>query len=190
MIETIVKQQIIIAAATITGGDESLMPAAVNRLARQVAPGSALMQAIDREAEQVESAPAEKPFPGTLVHVDLELSSKRGVIFLQNMKGEKEVLRTDITTGNPGAQDRIRALNELIGHRMLFTKRIESSRDNKFKVRILDSFEDKGIDPEVEADRDQFVMDWDAWDAGKSKPKSDGLKRASEGQLDLLPTFD
>lgn len=179
-----IRQQIVIAAAQLAGkgADASAVMVEAKRIAALAAPGSAVMNAIEHEIGKVAEAPVGKPFVGTLLHVDVETSSQRGVLFLATSNGV-EALRTDITRGNQAAQQLVQSLAALVGHKLVLTKKNEPWRDNPNRsTRVLVTYEDQGLDVAA-VDAPGFGMDWASWDGDKDNgPHSDKLKLASSGK--------
>lgn len=96
-----------------------------------------------------------KVFSATIVKIEREASSKRGIVTLFTGQTDKnpegtETVRTE-RIDNPTGVVQVRTLQQLIGHRVLVWKKNEPmANDPERKVRILAHVEDRGIDPDFE----------------------------------------
>lgn len=99
-----------------------------------------------------------KVFPGTIVSVAKEESSKRAIVTVftgtdREAKGKDgtvlpaghEQVRTD-RTDNPDGRAIARAAQLLIGHRVLLYVELEAMRSGTGKARVARHFEDLGVD--------------------------------------------
>lgn len=195
--DTNVKQQIAIAAVTAAGPDASLdrVIEAAQRIASNLTEGSPVMTAIDYAANR-EGHEAKKPFTSTVIHVDSEVSSKRGIVVLQSDEGEREFFRTQIVPGNPDALALARRARELVGRQVTIYSHTEKVSGNaQQKVRVIDALVDRGPNAEVLKEPDAFAIDWEETDddnfvGGIRYMKASGakkLKLGSQGVQSDLP---
>lgn len=104
-----------------------------------------------RIAQGLEEFKTIKPFTAVVSAVGVENTSTRGFIGLASKADGKndgvDTIRTNRTDSDPSAMMMVNELANLLGHRILVYKRMETTKDGTTKVRILHRFEDLGKAP-------------------------------------------
>ncbi|WP_298349360.1 hypothetical protein [Ferrimicrobium sp.] len=146
------KARLILSALTLAGepaageGDDTYNERLANTVARVAAlcaPRSPLAVVIDDVLD-----PEAKRFVGTITKVVKEASSTRGVVYMDCNPSDrhpdgKETARTD-RTDNPNGLRVAHLAQSLLGHRVLFTVKLEVM-PNGDKVRIIKHVQDLGV---------------------------------------------
>lgn len=184
------KAQIILAAVGAAGpgaGDDQIVQQ-VSRITGFLQEGSAALNAFERMAKRAENTTQVKGFQGDVLHVDLENSSNRPVVFLRTAPSEHhpdgiEMVRMDRTDSADGGS--VKALAKratgLIGHRVGVSVAIEKA--NGKNVRILRSIEDRGVAPDLagyDVTNGFTLIDWTEPNRAKIAPKLARLSKASQ----------
>lgn len=167
-------EQAIIAAATLAG------PGASN--GKVTDEFWRILTLVDKESpirRKLETVEQTKTVYGTLLGVDKEVTSNRGVVFLStkphakyNPEG-KDMARSDFLT-NPVARDLMNKAKSLVGHRVALTLVVVETENNK--AREIVRLEDQGVDREYDADSAKYQPSYDKLDV--SKLASHGAKAA------------
>lgn len=192
------KHQIVVAAVTAAGAGAPLdkVIEEAQRITSYLSDASPVMTAIDYAAKSHGDREPKLPFTSTVIHVDLEQSSKRGLVILQGRDGSREFFRTAIVPGNPEAKALAGRAQELIGHQVVvFSHTEKMGDDGQRKVRIVDALVSDGVNEAVLSDPDAFSIDWNAIDDDGfvdairllKKPAVGKLARASQGIQSPLP---
>ncbi|MEK6311787.1 MAG: hypothetical protein V4755_13890, partial [Curtobacterium sp.] len=175
-IEPALQAQIIIAAATVAGPNatDGEVKAHTHRIASYLSISSLPMAAFAELEKRDENAERKKPFPATVIGIDLETTSKRAVVFLRTRPSERnpngqEFVRTRRTDDEAGRLEAAQ-LQSLIGHKIIAHVAIEKA--GEVYVRMIRAWEDKGIDPEYNAADPSFQFDYSALDAKNAKLRS------------------
>ncbi len=167
-----VKNQIIIAAATIAGPTASNDEVAqhVGRIAGLLDPSSSVQYAFTQLEKQAEKTDANKVLIGTLLGLGKETiaapgkesPSNRGIIILRTKHHEeyaieaKELLRTEIANGPESIGSKhLNGLKGLVGHKLRLSFAVEIM-GNKKKVRVLRDWADLGPDPDYNPQNPDF----------------------------------
>lgn len=110
---------------------------------------------------------ARKSFTGTLIHIDKELSSNRGLIVLKtrvhpkyNQVGQ-DILRSERLDGDEAqaARELMNSARTMFGHKVRVTVRFEpSENDEERGNRTLVAIESLGVDPEYDAQKSEFTI--------------------------------
>lgn len=168
-----VKQQVIIAAATVAGPEATNDEVGkhVSRIAGLLDPSSSVQYAFTQLEKQAEKTADNKVLIGTLLGlgketipaVGKENPSNRGIIILRTKFHEeyaieaKELLRTEIANGaeSIGSQH-LNGLKSLVGHKLRLSFALEVMGTNGRKVRVLRDWADLGPDAEYDKDKPEF----------------------------------
>jgi len=149
------QQNVIIAAAILAGtnGTDSDVKRHTERIAGYLSDGSLPMGAFKQIEDRDANTSKVDGFPATVIGMDKELTSTRGVVLLRTKPSKyhpngQEFARTERTDTESG-RAQAQALQALVGHKVFITKGVEGTGGNN--VRVVRSFEDKGIDPEFMA---------------------------------------
>ncbi|PPG15016.1 hypothetical protein [Rathayibacter rathayi] len=117
------------------------------------AEGSPVLAEFDKEAIRAEATTKTTTFYGTLLFVDKEITSTRGVMFLKTRPSDhhpngKELVRTDRTDTVEG-QEVAKKAQTLVGHRVAVTMRIEKAviAGKNRTVRVVHAIVSNGVDP-------------------------------------------
>lgn len=171
-----VKQQIVIAAATVAGKDATPGDVAtqVTRIAGYLNPNSEVQRAfanIDKRAEQTASSAG---FVATIIGFAKEETSNRGVVLFHSSvtthtPEAKEFLRTEILEPGGSAVSLMRAIQgnkdpekgplveSLIGHKVSVSfDRVKKTDGSGHTVRVLQSITDRGADPEYDFSKPEY----------------------------------
>lgn len=160
------RTQIVLAASIVAGkgADENAVAGEVLRIISRLSEGSPVMNAFDAIEKRDENTDKVKTFRAVILHVDKEITSNRGVLFLKTEPSKwhpngKEFLRTEITKNNPAGTEMAKLAQSLIGHQVVLSVAVENT--GEVKVRVLRNIEDQGpaegydqANPEFQADLD------------------------------------
>lgn len=152
-----IKAHIVLAASIIAGNgaSETDVNTEVRRIASRLSEGSAALNVLSDLDRRDENTVKTKGFPATILHVDREKTSTRGVVFLKTKPSKfhpngKEIARTERTDSEDGKAI-AKLAQSLVGHNVYITVGVEATGD--VNVRVIRSIEDKGIaegfDPEL-----------------------------------------
>lgn len=158
-----VKQQIILAAATVAGVDApaGVVSKQVERIAGYFNPNSEVQRAfanIDKRAAQTASSAG---FVATIIGFAKEETSNRGVVMFHSSvtthtPEAKEFLRTEILDGGP-VSTLMNSVKELVGHKVSVSfDRVKKSDGSGHTVRVLQSITDRGVDPEYDFGKPEY----------------------------------
>lgn len=156
------------------GADENAIAAEVTRILSAIGTGSPVLYAFDQHARRAENVEDTKTVLGTLLLVDVEESSQRGVLFLKSDKAHerwnplgKEHVRTERIDGKKVGFPLLQEAGKLIGHKVAITVEVQLSDSGKNRVAVRIS--DRGIDPDYEAGKntDTFAPDTSKVDTKK-----------------------
>lgn len=173
------KAEIILAAvgAAGPGATDQQVFQQVGRIAGFLQPGSPALATFDRLEKRGNTVEKTASFPGTILYVDVEETSQRGVIFFKSVMPPKpgtkaaenypadgiEVIRTDRLDGDTAesAKALIKAAVGMVGHKALIYKAIENTGSGP--NRNLRGLEDQGPNPDYAGltnEQAAFKIDW------------------------------
>lgn len=147
------KAQTISLAFQLAGPDagEDAIAAQVTRILNTIGAGSPVVYAFDSFEKRADSVENTKTVLGTLLLVDVEESSQRGVLFLKSEQAHpkwnpngKELARTERIDGKAIGRPLLQDAGKLIGHKVALTVEVQVSDSGKNRVAIRIS--DRGID--------------------------------------------
>lgn len=141
-----------IAAAGPAGDDQADWNARVTDAAATI---TAMCNDKSQIAKVIDGVANSKVFAATVVKVDKEQSSTRGLVTLRTRPSERhpdgiEQARTE-RTDNPMGLAMARRLRSLVGHRVLLHIEVEEVPGRDFKVRVIRHVQDLGVEAEAEA---------------------------------------
>ena len=146
------RTQIVLAAITATGAkadDEELADwqARVTDMAARI---TAMSHERSTLSQTIESVSRSKVFTATVVGIDKEESSTRGIVHLRTKPSQHhpdgvETARTE-RTDNPVGLAMARRLKSLIGHRVAIWIEVEEINGGTNKVRVVRHVDDLGVD--------------------------------------------
>lgn len=123
----------------------------VERIAFYMSPGSLVSSAIDNVQRKFEKVDSWKFITGTLIHVDLEISSGRAIFVTKttsnehnNMTGQ-EIVRTGPTKWDPIAKNLASNAARRIGEQVTMRVAVEVM-DNNRKARVVHDVQFRGPD--------------------------------------------
>lgn len=160
-----VKQQIVIAAATVAGKDATPGDVAtqVTRIAGYLDPNSEVQRAFANLDKLAADTVKSSGFVATVIGFAKEETSNRGVVLFHSAVTKhtpeaKEHLRTDfLDDGGPVSQLMNKVRKELVGHKVgVSFDLIKKSDGSGHTVRVLRSITDRGVDPEYDASKPEF----------------------------------
>ena len=160
-----VKQQIVIAAATVAGKDATAGDVAtqVTRIAGYLNPNSEVQRAFAQMDKDAENTVKSSGFVATVIGFAKEETSNRGVVLFHSAvtthtPEAKEFLRTDfLDDGGPVSQMMNKVRTELIGHKVGVSFDLVKKTDGSgHTVRVLRSVTDRGVDPEYDATKAEY----------------------------------
>lgn len=164
--DTETQQRIVIAAATVAGpnANDADVKSHVSRIAGYLSEGSLPMGAFADLERRDASTVKVKGFPATIIGMDKELTSTRGVVLLRTAPSKwhpngqefSRTERTDTEAGRAMAQ----RLQSLVGHKVFLSVAVEGT--GEANVRSVRSVDDKGIDPEYVAGDPAWTFDYTA----------------------------
>ncbi|MFC4225413.1 hypothetical protein [Lysinibacter cavernae] len=183
---TEVRQNVILTAIQMAGpeGTQSDIKGNVAKIANYLSPNSMLMSNFDQLEKQVNSVEKFKFISGTILYVDIETTSSRGVVILKTQPSQRnpngqEFVRTDISNENPEVQDLVLLAHNAVGHKVVIKVALENMTNSDNKVRVMKDMEDRGEDLELSSVNHFGLIDWNnSKMIGWSR-----LKRASESQV-------
>lgn len=156
------------------GASEDAVAAEVTRILNGVSTGSPIVYAFDSFEKRAEGIADTKTILGTVIHVDVEESSQRGVIFLKSESAHekwnplgKENVRTERIDGKEIGLPLVREASKLIGHKVALTVNVEETPNGK--VRVAQRVSDRGVDAEYSETAEAYTPDL-------SKVKADKLR--------------
>ncbi len=160
------KAQTVALAFQVAGPDatEDAVAAQVTRILNGISEGSPIVYAFDQFEKRSENVEATKTILGTLLLLDVEESSQRGVLFLKseqaherwNPKG-KEHARTERIDGKGLGREVLREAGKLIGHKVALTVEVQTS--DKGKNRVVTRISDRGLDESYNESDEAFQPD-------------------------------
>lgn len=166
VIDEAVRTQIIIAASVLVGPSaaEDAVAAEVRRIVARLEPGSLSVAEFNRVERRNESTDEVKTFRATILHVDKELTSTRGVVFLKTKESQwhpngKELVRTD-RTDNEDGRAMARLAQSLIGHHVTIVLGVERTAGGT--SRTLRSIQDHGPAEGFDPAKAEFQPDFTA----------------------------
>lgn len=140
--------------------------AAIKRILESTMPGSnidRIVRSLDFEAAKVAET---KTFVGTVIHVDRDLKSQRGIVILKtsvhpehNALGQ-DLVRSDRLDG-PKSEAVRSLMNDavaLVGHKVTVTVNMTTGKDGGRKYRVLAGLEDRGVDPAYNPGSPEFQV--------------------------------
>lgn len=154
-----VKQQIILAAATVAGKDASPgdVTKQVERIAGFLNPNSEVRRAFVNLEKQAAATVKSSGFVATVIGFAKEETSNRGVVLFHSSVTEhtpeaKEFLRTDfLDDGGPVSQMMNKVRTELIGHKVQVSfDLVKKTGGSGHTVRVLTSITDRGVDEQYD----------------------------------------
>jgi len=158
--------QVVIAAAIIAGpqGSDSDVKRHTERIATYLIDGSLPMSAFAAAEQKAQNTSQLKSFPATIIGIDKENTSTRAVLFLRTKPSEhhpngQETVRTERTDSDAGRNDAL-TLQSLIGHKVFIHVAVERTGTNN--VRVIRSWEDKGVDPNYNPADPAWQFDYSA----------------------------
>ncbi len=176
------KAQIVLAASITAGAGatEEQVAEEAKRIIARLSPGSTILYEFDRADKREENTEKVKTFKATIVAVDKELSSTRGVVFLKTQPSKwhpdgKEHMRTDRTDSTEG-KTLAKLAQSLIGHQVTVTVGIENGSDNR--VRVLRGLKDDGVDPKFNPSDAEYQPSFDKLDVSKLASQNPTLPAA------------
>lgn len=160
-----VKQQIVIAAATVAGA--SATPAAVaaqvTRIAGYLHPNSEVQRAFAQIDKDAENTVKSSGFNATVIGYAKEEASKRGVVMFRSgvsthTPEAKEHLRTDHLDGDGPVSAMMKDVqSHLVGHKARVSfDLVKKSDGSGHTVRVLRSLVDLGVDPEYDFNKPEY----------------------------------
>lgn len=139
---------------------------AIKRILESTMPGSnidRIVRALDFEAAKVSET---KTFVGTVIHVDRDLKSQRGILICKtnvhpkyNKLGQ-DLVRSDRLDG-PKSEAVRELMNQavaLVGHKVVVTVNMTTGKDSDQKYRVLAGIEDRGVDPAYNAANPEYQV--------------------------------
>lgn len=156
------------AAATIAAGpngNDAEIAAKARQILRLLRDSSPLAAALHQETKHAESVTKVKRFRGTIIWVDKETTSGRGLVFLYTGNEQalaktdgQEMLRTGILDSDVEAKRMvIDASQRLIGHKVTVTVELQQGTSGH-AFRTLVGMEDHGLDPDYQATNPMFQI--------------------------------
>jgi hypothetical protein len=147
--------QIIIAAINATGAQGEDLAAWRLRVIENAASFAAMLSPSSDVSKAVASVLNSKVFTGTVLSVEKEKSSTRGLATLKTRVSEHspdgtETVRTECTDSEYG-RSMARRLRSLIGHKVIVWVEVQTMSNSTNKVRVVSHVEDLGEDDSVEA---------------------------------------
>lgn len=140
------------------GADEKAIADEVTRILNATGTGSPVLYAFDQFEKRAGNVEDTKTVLGTLLMVDVEQTSQRGVLFIKSDQAHpkwnplgKENARTERIDGKELGKPLLREAGKLIGHKVAITVEVQLSDSGKNRVAVRIS--DRGIDPEYEANK-------------------------------------
>jgi len=102
-------------------------------------------------SKTIEQVMQSKTFVGSVVKIEQEITSTRGIVTLRTAPNEHhpdgiETVRTE-RTDNPLGRMMVRKVKSLIGHKALLYVEVEPISNSTRKSRVLRHIEDLGVDP-------------------------------------------
>ncbi|SDH35179.1 hypothetical protein [Microbacterium sp. 77mftsu3.1] len=189
-----VKQQIVLAAATVAGPTATPGDVAkhVTRIAGYLNPNSEVQRAFAQIDKVAENTVSSAGFVGTIIGIAKEESSKRGVVMFYtgestHNKDGKEHLRTEILEGDEDARALMNLIKgskgdpekgiaptpSLIGHKVgVSFDRVKKGDGSGHQVRVLKSVSDRGADSEYNFENPAYQPAYD-----KDEQKKNGASK-------------
>lgn len=135
----------------------------LRRIVGYLDPDSAIRYEFERMEKRASATEKSKTFIATVLGVDKEVSSNRGVIYLRTLPSKyhpdgKEFLRSD-RLENQDAREQMNKVRSLIGHKVRVTVAIEGT--GEVKVRVLRGLVDEGVDGEYNANAPDFTPSYE-----------------------------
>jgi len=144
--------------------DESAIAAQVSRILSATGAGSPVLYAFDSFEKRAGTVEATKTVLGTLLLVDVEESSQRGVLFLKSEQAHqkwnpngKELARTERIDGKAVGRPLLQDAGKLIGHKVAVTVEVQVSDSGKNRVAIR--IADRGVDENYDATAEDYQPD-------------------------------
>lgn len=156
------------------GATEDAVAAEVTRILNGTSTGSPIIYAFDSFEKRAEGIADTKTILGTIIHVDVEESSQRGVIFLKSEQAHekwnptgKENVRTERIDGKELGRPVLKDAGALIGHKVALTVNVEETPGGK--VRVTQRISDRGVD-------ENYADGSEAYTPDLSKVKTEKLR--------------
>lgn len=154
------------------GAGDDAVAAEVTRILNGASIGSPILYAFDSFEKRAENVEDTKTVLGTLLLVDVEESSQRGVLFLKSDKAHerwnplgKEHVRTERIDGKKVGLPILKEAGTLIGHKVALTVEVQVSDSGKNRVVVRIS--DRGVDENYNADAEDYQPDVSKLDTKK-----------------------
>ncbi|MBF4549453.1 hypothetical protein [Pseudoclavibacter sp. VKM Ac-2888] len=139
---------------------------AIKRILESTMPGSnidRIVRSLDFEAAKVVET---KTFVGTVIHVDRDLKSQRGIVILKTSVHPKhnklgqDLVRSDRLDGpkSEAVSELMKQTLALVGHKVAVTVNMVASKDGDMKYRVLAGLEDRGVDPAYNAGNPEYQV--------------------------------
>lgn len=154
MSDTAIRQNLIVAAATMAGS-RGTQPHEIQDWNQRILQNAVELHVLANDhspiAKHLAMLDECKKFVGTVAGGAIQMSSKRiifGFVTQVNDKNETgvETARTDITDNNPAARAMANELKGLAGHRVLLWVRKEPIGNTGKHVRVIAHYQDLGVD--------------------------------------------
>jgi hypothetical protein len=151
--ETTTKENIIVAAVIASGPQGDDPGEWRTRLGATIASITAMMDPDSDAMRIIDSVAGAKIFPATIVKVEKEKSSTRGLVSLKTRPSDRnpdgvESARTERTDSERG-RAMARRLRALIGHKVLVYIDLQKMASGSSTVRVIAHVEDLGVDEDV-----------------------------------------
>lgn len=146
------KNSIITAAVVATGPQGDDLAAWRAQVLSNVASITAMFDENSDAMKIIDSVSNAKVFPATVIGIEKEKSSTRGLVNLKTRPSERhpdgiEQARTERTDSERGLA-MARRMRDLIGHRVLLWIDLQKMSSGSASVRVIAHVEDLGVDPE------------------------------------------
>lgn len=138
---------------------------ATKRILESTMPGSnidRIVRALDFEAAKVVET---KTFVGTVIHVDRDLKSQRGIVILKTAVAKYNKLGQDLVRSDRLDGSKSEAVSELmkqtlglVGHKVAVTVNMVAGKEGDTKYRVLAGLEDRGVDPAYNAGNPEYQV--------------------------------
>jgi hypothetical protein len=154
------------------GATDQAIADEVTRILNATGEGSPIIYAFDSFEKRSENVEATKTVLGTLLLVDVEESSQRGVFFLKSDKAHerwnplgKEHVRTERIDGKELGRPLLKEAGRLIGHKVALTVEVQVSDSGK--NRVVTRISDRGLDENYNENAEEYQPDVSKLDTKK-----------------------